>query len=65
MRESDLPLDQLHIDGCPCPFCDGTMRRDGNMDGIHYRDQCSRPWYVCDRCGEELDGDMYHGLHLH
>jgi hypothetical protein len=58
MSEDRTPLDQAHTDGSPCPFCwDGTMRRDGIMDGSRYGDRCSRPWYVCDKCGEGCDGE--------
>jgi hypothetical protein len=61
-KESPLPLDQLHVDGERCPFCPGTLQRDGNMDGSRYDDQCSRPWYTCDTCGEGMDGDTWHDL---
>lgn len=55
-----LPLDQTKIPvGTQCPMCgQGTLARDGTMDGGHYPDQCSRPWYTCDQCGEGMDGDM-------
>jgi hypothetical protein len=56
--ESPLPLDQVHAAGSSCPVCrKGTMRRDGIMDGNRYPDGCSRPWYVCNKCGEEMDGE--------
>ncbi len=60
--ESPLPLDQVHADGMPCPMCGGTMRRDGIMDGSRYPDGCSRPWYRCDQCGEEMDGETVRQL---
>lgn len=58
-QDHALPLDQIKArKDASCPCCGGDLKRDGIMDGSRYPDQCSRPWYTCECCGEGFDGDM-------